>query len=150
MTRSEWVSFFISMSIIMFFGMIASSCAHTPIDKARIATTAASDVGTAAAPIIATWTEQCEASAKKLATVEHKPAEARLASERCKAAFDAMDKAITTYNAGVKALQAGVELAIIQQKFDLGSVLRALLQLGLALKQTLDVYGVQIPGGLGL
>lgn len=118
------------------------------LDKARIATTAAADVGTATARFVGDYSEQCEAAATKLATVEHDVPRAREASAKCKHDFEIMDKAVRTYAVGVSGVRAGIELSTVTKKFDLGVVLRELLQLGRALKGALEAYGVQMPGGL--
>jgi Flp pilus assembly protein TadG len=130
-------------------GAMAFGGCSTALDKARIATTAAADLGLSSARFVADYNDACEGAALKLAQA-NKPAEAKSAAEKCRATYEKLDQAVKTYGAAVASTRAGVELAATMKKLDIGLVLRELLSAGRALKAALEAFGIAIPGLGGL
>jgi flavin-dependent dehydrogenase len=122
-------------------GAMAFGGCSTALDKARIATTAAADLGLSSARFVADYNDACEGAALKLA---------KSAAEKCRATYEKLDQAVKTYGAAVASTRAGVELAATMKKLDIGLVLRELLSAGRALKAALEAFGIAIPGFGGL
>jgi transposase len=130
----------------LVFGVVLLSSCSSALDKARIATTAAADLGLSSAKFVADWNDACEGSAKKLAEA-NQVVESRAKRDECRATYDKLDKAVKTYGAAVAGTRAGVELAHTMKKLDLGVVLRELLSAGKALKGALAAFGIDVPTG---
>lgn len=129
--------------------VLSLTACNGALDKARIATTAAADLGLSSAKFVSDWNDQCEAGAVKLAQDNH-VVEAKATAAKCRATYEKLDQAVKTYGAAVASTRAGVELAATMKKLDVGLVLRELLSAGKALKAALDAFGIAIPGIGGL
>ncbi len=119
----------------------------TALDKARIATTAAADLGLTTAKFVAQLNEQKEAAIIAQLEADHDVAKSRFTRDSWRNTYDKLDQAVKTYGVAVAGVRAGVELAAASKKLDLSKVLAELLKVGMALKGALLAFGVQIPGG---
>lgn len=141
--RSLWAAF--ALACCLGAVMLWAGCAGA-LDKARIATTAAGDLGLSTAKFVADWNDACESDAKKLAEAD-RVIESRAARDKCRATYAKLDQAVKTYGFAVQGTRAGLELAATMKKLDLGIVLRELLNAGKALKAALAAFGVAVPTG---
>jgi hypothetical protein len=141
--RSLWAAF--ALCCALGAVLLWSGCSSA-LDKARIATTAASDLGLSTAKFVADWNVACEGEAKRLFEAD-KIREGDSKRAECRATYAKLDQAVKTYGAAVSGTRAGLELAATMKKLDLGVVLRELLQAGKALKGALAAFGIEVPTG---
>lgn len=143
MTRSL-VAAVLALGLACLLGALGCG---TALDKARIATTAASDLGLSTARFVADLNEQKEYAIVSQLEIDGDAAKARAARTAWRKTYDHLDQAVKTYGAAVSSVRAGVELAASSKKLDLGKVLAELLKVGQALKAALSTFGVELPGG---
>lgn len=130
---------------ICWLALLMVGCA-APIVRARQAVTAAAALGTQAGNLFVVADEQQQqAIAAKLAQ-DHNVAAAETSRDAWRAKQGAAVKALKVYNATVSSLGAFAEIRQPFEKTDLGKLLDGLAKAYGALRDTLTVFGVAVPG----
>ncbi len=119
----------------------------TALDKARMATTAAADLGLSTGKFVAQLNEQKEGEIVARLEADHDVVRSRAERDRWRNVYDKLDQAVKIYGAAVSGVRAGIEVAASSKKLDLSKVLAELLRVGQALKAALGAFGVDMPGG---
>lgn len=134
----------LALGIAVAFGALAG-CAHSPTDKARQYGTGLADGGLGVAKFVATLNEQKESEVEAMAPID--AAKAKQMRTEWRHVYDALDKAVKTFGAGVSGLRAAIEIAAASGKgIDFGKVLAEGAKMWADLQAAFNAYGIKLPG----